>query len=93
MNHQEYNGWYNYETWLFDIHFSPDDFKEEIEELRREIPNGSIRQRILLSEHLSNWFDEYIDGQIKESGFLTALLNSAASEVNFDDIAETWLSK
>lgn len=100
MNHQEYNGWYNYETWLFGIHFSADDFKEEIEgivENYERKPGDYLtddqRRRGQLAEYLGEWFGEYVESQDRPAGILTDLLNAAASEVNFDDIAENWLSK
>ena len=98
MEHKEYNGWYNYETWLFGLWFSPDSFKEDleriIEDYEREIDDffsDEERQILEFEEYLKSFLDEYQDSfAMPDNGFLVDLLNSAISEINFHEIAKTW---
>jgi hypothetical protein len=94
MNRREerYNGWENYETWIVKLWIDRkeswyDHWRVRAEELKEE--GGDIM--LLLSEELKYAFD---DGDpLKEEGVFTDLLNSALSEVNWDEIAGSILAQ
>ena len=98
MTKREYNGWYNYETWLFAVWFSADHFKEDLENIieNHERDIGSFltdeeRQILQFEDCLKSFLDEYQDSyEMPDNGFLVDLLNGAISEINFHEIAKTW---
>ena len=101
MNKKEYNGWYNYETWNFALWFNPEDFAEEMESIveNYEAPTISFlssedRQVNQFSDFLQAWFEDYLEETLVPfpwSGIAGDLLNSAVSEINFDDISKNWM--
>ena len=98
MEHKEYNGWYNYETWLFGLWFSPDNFKGDLENIienyEREIDSILTNEELQILQFedcLKSFLDEYQDSiETSLEGFFTDLLNGAISEINFHEIAKTW---
>jgi len=78
MTNEQYNGWTNYETWLFNLHYG-----DEID------PEGY--DETSLREYLSDLFDEL--NPIPETpSFWTDLIQGAKSEINFDEIARNILA-
>ena len=105
MNKREYNGWYNYETWNFALWFNPDDFQDDMESIsedydRKPGPRSfscltDEDQKInRFSDFLKDWFEDYLQETLVPfpwSGIAGDLLNSAVSEINFDDISKNWM--
>ena len=101
MTKQEYNGWYNHETWNFALWFNPDDFQDEMESIveNYEAPTISFlssedRQVNQFSDFLKAWFEDYLEEtlvSLSECGIAADLLNAAVSEINFDDISRSWM--
>ena len=98
MNNKEYNGWYNYETWMVNLWMDNDQGSHE---MWREI----ARESIDADDKIANWF--YFDDRLKEyleylhddvvhgehSGLVHDLLGAAISEVNTREIARHWVSE
>ena len=95
MNKKEYNGWYNYETWMVNLWMDNDQGSHE---MSREIARDSIE-----ADEGTNWFyfeerlTEYLE-MIQEDvdiggacGLVHDLLGAAISEVNTRDIAMSWI--
>ena len=95
MNNKEYNGWYNYETWMVNLWMDNDQGSHE---MWREIARESIE-----ADEGCNWFlfedrlKDYLD-MIHEDvdngtacGLVNDLLGAAISEVNTRDIAMSWI--
>ena len=96
MTNKEYNGWYNYETWLVNLWM---DNNQGSHEMWREIARESID-----TDEGTNWFlfedklKEYLDFIQEDlhngvaSGLVHDLLGAAISEVNTREIAMHWVA-
>ena len=90
MTNKEYNGWYNYETWLCNLWMDNDQAEHEY---WREVARESIE-----ADEENSWFyfedrlKDYLD-QIREGkeGLAGDLLGAAIGEVNTRDIAKNWV--
>lgn len=106
MTKKEYNGWNNFETWQFSLWFNPEDFAEDMESIvenyqRAENAATCISDKeyqvLQFSDFLKDWFEEYLEEQSPHwsnhnvSGIVADLLNGAVSEINFQDVSETWM--
>ena len=82
MNNKEYNGHYNYETWLINLHCADD-----IQDLAK-----TSRSQYELANRIKNYVEENLikddKGEDITNCFLTNLINSALSEVNWEELAE-----
>jgi hypothetical protein len=103
MNHKEYNGWTNYETWVVNLWMDNEEgtydyWREVAQEVSSDLeePTNSMTKMdeaiYLLADRLKNYHEEAKD-EILENVKLTAsvwadLLGAALSEVNWREIAE-----
>jgi hypothetical protein len=95
MNHKEYNGWWNYETWLVNLWMDNEEGSyrywgevagETYEEAEAEKPfSKEERAKLDLSERLK---EEHEEAAPELQGVFSDLLNAAMSEVNWYEIAE-----
>lgn len=107
MTKREYNGWYNYETWLVKLWMDNDqgsqDFWQEQSEMAwRDSAADPVysmshqdKARILLAKLLQDNHEEAVYDSIPENmhaSFIMDLLNGALSEVNWDEIADSLLT-
>jgi len=87
MNNKEYNGHYNYETWLINLHCADD-----IQDLA-----NVARNQYELSKDIKNFVEENMikddKGEDINNCFLTDLINSALSEVNWEELAEGYVQQ
>lgn len=99
MNHNEYNGWYNYETWLIKLWMDNDgEIDGLIEDAQALFENAkadkvfskSERARLNFAESLKNYKEEQIDEKNIE-GWVGDLVSGALSEVNWQEIADNIL--
>lgn len=93
MNKQEYNGWYNYETWLCNLHFD-NVFDEAAQEIfdNAEADNTfskSENATLTLSEYIKDYVEEATE--IPENGFLADMVNAGLSEINYHEIAKHYV--
>jgi hypothetical protein len=83
VNNKEYNGHYNYETWLINLHCADD-----IQDLAK-----TSRSQYELANSIKNYVEENMikddKGEDITNCFLTDLIGSALSEVNWQELAES----
>jgi hypothetical protein len=96
---KEYNGWYNYETWLVKLWIDNEEGSSRYwDETAQEVYDESEaehsftrdeRATLTLSDRLK---DEFEEAQPEVTGFWADLLNAAMSEVNWHEIAEHYIA-
>jgi hypothetical protein len=100
MERKEYNGWFNYETWLVKLWIDNEEgsssyWNDTAQEVFDEAQADSTftrdeRATLDLSERLKSEFEE-AEPDLGAS-FWSDLLNAAMSEVNWYEIAEHYIS-
>jgi hypothetical protein len=96
MNSKKYNGWNNYETWAtalwIDNDYGSYQYRCELVEQVKEEHEDEDEQESCLASSLKDWIEE--QNPLTESASLfTDLLNSALSEVDWQEIAENFLAE
>lgn len=81
----EYNGYTNYQTWVYNLHISND-----IDPLKFYEEQLETMVAYEFAKYLKNELIEAID-ETKYNPLLTDLLDSAVDEINFGEIAEDLL--
>ena len=103
MTNKEYNGWFNYETWLVKLWMDNDEgsshyWNEQAEECYKQA-NGeafdddttediSLQAISSLEDSLKNYFEQEQEQLTGVTGFWSDLLGAALSEVNWWEIAK-----
>ena len=87
MNKQEYNGWTNYETWNYKLWL--DNNQETYDAVRTlaKKHNDAFDLSIELSKVAHD------NAPLLEASFYSDVLNASISEVNFFEIAESYLEE
>jgi len=82
MEHKEYNGWTNYETWNWNLWYSNSFTAEDFDGL-----NGDIHK---IAGFLEDWTGEMADeiGILNGQAFFSDVIRASMNEVNFEEIAE-----
>jgi hypothetical protein len=99
MECKEYNGWYNYETWVVNLWMDNEEgtynyWRERTEERLQNIADyedmgaDMDSAKYDLSQEIKEYHEEIIEEVKIENGFISDLLNGAMSEVNWYEIAE-----
>ncbi len=95
MNKKEYNGWYNYETWLVNLWMDNEQgsqqyFAELAEEAWLTAEAGNIMTKAQMAAcNLEYQLKEYHEETLPElKGFAADMMNAAMSEVNWLEIAQ-----
>lgn len=97
MTRKEYNGWYNYETWLFNIHWD-NTFTEDAQDAwdnaeACKIFTRAERAALDLSDRIKDTAEEVKDEHLRGvNTWITDLTNSAFSEINFHEIAQHYIA-
>jgi hypothetical protein len=96
MQKNTYNGWYNYETWLFNL-WHDDAFTEEAQECWKDAEADSTFTReenaaFALAERIESFSDEVTMADAPTTGFIADILSAAMQEVNFHEIAEHYIA-
>lgn len=96
MKNQTYNGWKNYETWVtalwIDNDYGSYQYRcELVEQVKEECEEQEERKNYLASV-LKNWIEEQ-NPLADCANVFTDLLNSALSEIDWQEIAENYLSE
>ncbi len=99
MTHKEYNGWFNYETWLLKLWIDNEEgssrywdatAQEVYDEAEADAPfTRDERATLDLADRLKSEFEE---AQPELEGFWSDLLNAAMSKVNWYEIAEHYIA-
>lgn len=81
-----YNGWKNYETWVVNLWLTDDGgaYLSEIAEEVKDEENPGLRLADILKEQVE-------DGMPDIDGMYSDLLSAAISEIDFDEIGETFM--
>ena len=91
MTKKEYNGWFNYETWLVKLWIDNEEgtqsyWQEQAEEHFRRNGEEDISD-------LAHMLKEQHEDVLPElDGFASDLMNAAMSEVNWHEIAESLIN-
>lgn len=102
MTKKEYNGWFNYETWLYNLWQDNDEGRQgEMRRLAEEIMGDCGNDRdeasYKLAVLLKGEMEEDTAAMLKESGqtcsLVADLLGAAISEINFEEVAAHWVSE
>lgn len=106
QDQREYNGWSNYETWLVSLWLDNEQpsyrfWREEAARCRRGAPHCSqVREgtwtveeaaRFNLADRLKEQVTD--DSPLREPSMYSDLLGAALAEVDWDEVAERWLSE
>lgn len=97
---KKYNGWNTYETWLVNLWI---DGNEYINEMAQESYNDAVssqyftkeeQARLDLADRLKDYVEELQEMEVSQpSGLFADLLNSAMREIDWYDLAESYLSE
>ena len=96
-----YNGWTNYETWAVALWIDNDQYTaERAREMTREIGDeprinkltGRDQTAYELGHALREWVEEEMLPALGDASLQADLLGAAVSEVNWQEIAENYLS-
>jgi hypothetical protein len=93
MNNKEYNGHYNYETWLVSLHIDNEQhYEKEIQHLA-----NNARNQYELAKDIKNFVEENMikdeNGKDITNCFLNDLINATLSEVNWQELAEGYIQE
>lgn len=77
MDKREYNGWYNYETWLLNLWYG--DYLQDIANEEGSLDADQIET--IVTEMLAD------EGRLPESGFAADIMNAALHQVNWEELA------
>ena len=96
MNDKKYNGWNNYQTWLtalwIDNDYSSYQYRcELVEQVKQEHEDENKRENCL-SSNLKDWIESQ-NPLVDSASLFTDLLNSALSEIDWQEIAENFLAE
>ena len=86
MTDQTYNGWTNWETWNFKLWIDNEEFSYYAV---LELAKGKDKNE--LSKELKSWADDMREEMEVGFGFFADVCNSAIKEINFHEIAESYL--
>ena len=94
MNENNYNGWKNYETWLVNLwltNYGSDNYiMNEYREICGDLTENDLYN---LANHISQYLDDLLDTYTNGAccGLINDLLNASIGNVDFYEIAESWL--
>lgn len=97
MEHKQYNGWYNYETWLVNLWLGNEQHTENAisdyvkENKLRDLEDDSYTEDVLT---LADWLEEFVDKMNplgSDASMFSDLLGAALSEVNWREIASHYI--
>tara|TARA_R100001443_G_scaffold104923_2_gene113758 strand:+ start:35 stop:376 length:342 start_codon:yes stop_codon:yes gene_type:complete len=94
MSNQEYNGWTNWETWNFKLWIdnSEDSYKAVI--YVAEEVKGKANAKNNLAKELESLANDLCEESVTfKTGFFTDVCNSAIKQINFYEIAESYLEE
>jgi len=97
MTRKEYNGWYNYETWLFNLHWDS-AFTEDAQELWDNAQDRAFSSReeqatFNLAYRIESIAEEYKDDCLHAANpWMRDLAAAAFSEINFHEIARHYIA-
>jgi hypothetical protein len=98
MTRKEYNGWYNYETWLFNIHWD-NHFTTDAEDAWAfaeacKIFTREERAALDLADRIKEIAEEFTQETLGNgtNPWIADLVNASFSEINFHEIAQHYIA-
>jgi hypothetical protein len=98
MSDTTYNGWTNYETWCVNLHISNVQSEQDYWNERTRFcmdnhpyANNYLDARCELAESLQDTMYEKYEEQKPDNAILADLLRAALSEVNWHEIAQSFV--
>lgn len=93
MQHKEYNGWTNYETWLVNLWLDNDQGSQEhwTERAEELVKDDADEAEASLASELESQHDEQSEELVGNAGVFSDLLSAALSEVNWREIASHYV--
>lgn len=102
MNDSKYNGWTNYETWLFNLHFD-DYFADVAQDYFDNAEAGDTFSKaeqatLDLASYIEETFEQFAEefmgqGSSVSSGPFVDLINAGLSSVNHYEIAKHYIAE
>lgn len=94
MKNTNYNGWYNYETWLFNLHHDG-MWYDTARELVKENQTDHNDQRDSVVDQLADIIrnDEIIYQDTTLPPFIHDIMDAFLAEVNFEEIAAHYINE
>lgn len=92
MARQEYNGWYNYETWLANLWFDGafgEDAERCVEDADGDMDAATDALAIVIRETI----EIHIEATTGKSGFVDDIVNAALREINYEEIARHYIDE
>ena len=96
MDNKTYNGWKNYQTWVtalwIDNDYGAYQYRCELVEQVKEAHEEKDDRENSLASSLKDWIEEQ-NPLAGNANVFTDLLNSALSDIDWQEIAENFLSE
>ena len=92
MTKQEYNGWYNYETWLANLWFD-DAFGEDAERCAEDADGDMDAATDALAGVIRETIESHMEETTGASGFAADIVNAALREINYEEIAQRYIDE
>lgn len=88
-----YNGWYNYETWLTNLHFNSffEFFKEAVDDgVFEDMDEQDVQNYI--AEFIEQYVRDYVDETVGQNSlFIMDMIGSFLDDVDWVDLAEHYV--
>ena len=87
MDNSKYNGWSNYETWLYNLYLNHDYYYEVVKDYDDD---EGVTSAGWLANYLEDEADELLDmAEYPKDGFFADMINASVARVNFYEIAKS----
>ena len=88
-----YNGWYNYETWLTNMHFDSffEFFKDQVDDdMFEDMDAPAVHSYI--AEFIEQYVRDYVEETVGQNSlFIMDMIGSFLDDVDFSEIAEHYV--
>ncbi len=91
MTDKKYNGWTNWETWSFNLHWD-DAFREDATYAHRH-SKGTEDAISQLADMIKDHAEEVIEAEISKNIWLQDIVNGYVREINFHEIATHYIEE
>ena len=97
MTRKEYNGWYNYRTWLFSLHWDS-SFTEDTQDAWAFAKADKFFTReekaaLDLADRIKKIAEEAMQESLSGNRWMDDLIIASFSEINFHDIAKHYIEE
>jgi len=92
MQNEKYNGWTNYETWLFNL-WHDDAFTDDAQSAWDDADGDEEKATDALAQVIESFADEVTTQDTPTVGFIADIINAALRQVNFREIAAHYIAE